>query len=160
MSHLLLSYQSMRNFKNMIMAQALKSRIQTLGTNKHVILSLMHYHMADEVGLWITLKLLQVLDVCLVCMYLMWNEFSYFYFEGLKNYNKQGIAFLNIAYPDNANFILSSLLHSIQSVEVGPFSRDLSCQFDNASNNKCNVAIGFFGYLISEGVFYNVRTLS
>ena len=63
---------------------------------------------------------------------------------------------LNISYQDNANFILSSLLHVIQSASQRPFSRDLSCQFDNASNNKCNVAFGLFGYLISEEIFHNV----
>ena len=64
---------------------------------------------------------------------------------------------LNISYSDNANFILSSLLHVIKNAAQKLFSRNLSCQFDNASNNKiCNVASGLFGYLISEEVFYNV----
>ena len=63
---------------------------------------------------------------------------------------------LNISYSDNANFILSSLLHVIKNAAQKPFSRNLSCRFDNASNNKCNVAFGLFGYLISEEVFYNV----
>ena len=68
---------------------------------------------------------------------------------------KQGYAFLNLFYPDNADFILSSLLHLLGGIN-DPFPRNLSNQFDNASNNKCNEAIGLFAYLVSEGIFHNV----
>ena len=78
------------------------------------------------------------------------------FLEGFNNCNKQGMAILNIGYQDNANFILSSLLHLLDMTEPGPFARNLSLQFDNASNNKCNVAIGLFSYLILEEIFYNV----
>lgn len=82
-----------------------------------------------------------------------------FSFQGFKNnYNKQGHAILNLNCADNANFILSSLVHVIRSIQQ-PFPRNLSCQFDNASNNKCNLSFGLFAYLVLEDIFYNVSHL-
>ena len=76
-----------------------------------------------------------------------------FSFQGFKNnYNKQGHAILNLNCADNANFILSSLVHVIRSIQQ-PFPRNLSCQFDNASNNKCNTAFGLFAYLVLEDIY-------
>ncbi|XP_020915411.1 uncharacterized protein LOC110252901 isoform X2 [Exaiptasia diaphana] len=56
---------------------------------------------------------------------------------------------------DNADLILSCLVHLINTL-AAPFPRNLSLQFDNASNNKCNTSIALFAYLVSEGIFHNV----
>ena len=57
---------------------------------------------------------------------------------------------------------LSALVHLLANPAStpGPFSRNLSLQFDNASNNKCSLAVSFFGYLISEDIFHDVRVLN
>ena len=77
-------------------------------------------------------------------------------FPGLSLQPKEGFAYLNLCYADNADYILSCLIHQLASAELKPFPRNLSNQFDNASNNKCNEAVGFFAYLISEEIFHNV----
>ena len=69
------------------------------------------------------------------------------------------MAFINFAYADNTNFISSSLIHVIRSNDHRPFSRNLSCQFDNVSNNKCNVAFGLFGYLVLEAFLCDLSLL-
>ncbi|XP_073242963.1 uncharacterized protein [Porites lutea] len=79
--------------------------------------------------------------------------------QGSNDQFKQGTGFLNLGcYSENANYILSALVHLLANPTStpGPFSRNLSLQFDNASNNKCSLAVSFFGYLISEDIFHNV----
>ena len=62
----------------------------------------------------------------------------------------EGYAYLNFCYADNAHYILSCLLHLLVRTEIVPFPRNLSLQFDNATNNKCNEEIGLFAHLVSE----------
>ncbi|XP_020915414.1 uncharacterized protein LOC110252901 isoform X3 [Exaiptasia diaphana] len=75
--------------------------------------------------------------------------------QGLDVQPKLGFGFLNLFYQDNADLILSCLVHLINTL-AAPFPRNLSLQFDNASNNKCNTSIALFAYLVSEGIFHNV----
>lgn len=79
-----------------------------------------------------------------------------FYFTGSNLHPKQGFGFLNLFYSDNADLILSCLIHLLNKSVDEPFPKNLSIQFDNASNNKCNEAFALFAYLVLEGVFYNV----
>ena len=72
------------------------------------------------------------------------------FFTGLNLQRKEGYAYLNFCYADNAHYILSCLLHLLVRTEIVPFPRNLSLQFDNATNNKCNEEIGLFAHLVSE----------
>lgn len=83
--------------------------------------------------------------------------------KGSNGHITQGKGFLNLGcYSENANYILSALVHLLANPAStpGPFSRNLSLQFDNASNNKCSLAVSFFGYLISEDIFHDVTVLN